>query len=107
MQANFPTNAWVVLAGDFNTDTRTESAMTTFGTYLSDKPIPTDAEVGGNSNTSANRNHPHDYVLPSFSFTNLMTNAVFTSHSFSNGLVFDSRVYISLSDVAPVLVGDS
>ena len=107
MQANFPSNAWVVLAGDFNTDSRTEAAMTTFGTYLSDNPIPTDAEVGGNSNTSVNRNHPHDYVLPSFSLTNLMTSSGFTSHSFSNGLVFDSRVYTPLSDVPPVLQADS
>jgi hypothetical protein len=107
IQANIPPNAWTVLAGDFNTDTRTESAMTTLGSFLSDNPIPTDAEVGGNSNTSINRNHPHDYVLPGFFFTNLMTASVFPSHSFSNGLVFDSRVYAPLSDIAPVQFGDS
>jgi len=107
MQANLPPNAWIVLAGDFNTDTRTEAAMATFGSFLSDNPIPADAESGGNSNTSINRNHPHDYVLPSFSFTNLMSASVFPSHSFSNGLVFDSRVYTPLSDVAPVQFGDS
>jgi hypothetical protein len=90
-----------------NTDTRTESAIVTLGSFVSDIPIPTDAESGGNSNTSINRNHPHDYVLPSFSFTNLMSTSVFTSHSFSNGLVFDSRVYTPLSDVAPVQFGDS
>jgi endonuclease/exonuclease/phosphatase family metal-dependent hydrolase len=107
IQSNFPANAWLVVAGDLNTDTRTESAMLTFGSFLSDNPIPTDAEVGGNSFTSINRNHPHDYVLPSFSFTNLMTASVFPSHSFSRGLVFDSRVYTPLSDVAPVQFGDS
>jgi endonuclease/exonuclease/phosphatase family metal-dependent hydrolase len=107
LQTNFPANAWIVVAGDFNTDTRTEPAMVTLGSLLSDSPIPTDAEAGGNPNTSINRNHPHDYVLPSFSFTNLMTASVFPSHSFSNGLVFDSRVYIPLSDVAPVQFGDS
>lgn len=107
MQVSFPSNAWIVLAGDFNTDARTESAMVTLDSFLSDNPIPTDAEVGGNSNTSINRNHPHDYVLPSFSFTNFMSASVFPSHSFSNGLVFDSRVYSPLSDVAPVQFGDS
>ena len=81
--------------------------MSTFGSFLSDNPIPTDAESGGNSNTSINRNHPHDYVLPSFSFTNLMTASAFPSHSFSNGLVFDSRVYTPLSDVTPAQFGDS
>jgi endonuclease/exonuclease/phosphatase family metal-dependent hydrolase len=72
IQANFPSNAWVVVAGDFNTDSRTESpTMTTFGSYVSDNPIPDDGQ--GNSDTSVNRNHPHDYVLPSFSFTILET----------------------------------
>jgi endonuclease/exonuclease/phosphatase family metal-dependent hydrolase len=107
IQSNLPANAWIVVAGDLNTDSRGESAMATFGSFLSDNPIPADAEFGGNSNTSINRNHPHDYVLPSFSFTNLLTASVFPSHSFSNGLVFDSRVYTPLSDVAPVQFGDS
>ena len=96
-----------MLAGDFNTDSRTESAMVTLDSFLSDYPIPTDAEVGGNSNTSVNRNHPHDYVLPSFAFADLETTSVFPSHSFSNGLVFDSQVYTPLSNVSPVLYGDS
>jgi len=89
MQSNFPANAWVVLAGDFNTDSRTESAMTTFDSFLSDNPVP--ADNNGNSDTSEHRNNPHDYVLPSFSFTNAETASVFPSHSFPNGLVFDSR----------------
>jgi endonuclease/exonuclease/phosphatase family metal-dependent hydrolase len=106
IQANFPSNAWVVVAGDFNTDTRTESpTMTIFDSYLSDNPIPDDGQ--GNSDTSENRDHPHDYVLPSFSFTNLETASVLPSHSFPNGLVFDSTVYTPLSDVSPVQYGDS
>jgi endonuclease/exonuclease/phosphatase family metal-dependent hydrolase len=105
IQTNFPANAWVVLAGDFNTDTRTESAMTTLDSFLSDIPVP--ADNNGDSDTSQNRNHPHDYVMPSFSFTNVETASVFPSHSFPNGLVFDSTVYTPLSDVPPVLFGDS
>jgi endonuclease/exonuclease/phosphatase family metal-dependent hydrolase len=107
IQTAFPSNAWIVVAGDLNTDSRSETAIATFDSFLSDNPIPTDAVSGGNSNTSLNRNHPHDYVLPSFSFTNLMAAAVFPSHSFANGLVFDSRVYTPLSDVAPVELDDS
>jgi endonuclease/exonuclease/phosphatase family metal-dependent hydrolase len=107
IQSAFPSNAWIVVAGDLNTDSRSETAIATFDSFLSDNPIPTDAVSGGNSNTSLNRNHPHDYVLPSFSFTNLMAAAVFPSHSFANGLVFDSRVYTPLSDVAPVELDDS
>ncbi len=106
IQSSFPDNAWIVVAGDFNTDTRTESTtMTTFDSYLSDTPIP--ADNNGNSNTSQNRNHPHDYVLPCFSLTNFETATALPSHSFPNGLVFDSTVYTPLSDVAPVQFGDS
>ena len=79
--------------------------MTTCDSYLSDIPVPVDNN--GNSDTSQNRNHPHDYVLPSFAFTNFETATVFPSHSFSSGLVFDSTVYAPLSDVAPVQSGDS
>lgn len=106
IQSNFPPNAWVILAGDFNTDSRTEATtMTTCDSYLSDFPVPVDNL--GNSDTSQNRNHPHDYVLPSFSFTNFETATVLSSQAFPNGLVFDSTVYTPLSDVAPVQFGDS
>jgi len=107
IQNNFPAGAWVVVAGDFNTSSRSEAAISTFSTFLSDSPIPADAESGGNPDTNEPRNKPYDYVLPSFSMTNALTNVVFASHSFSNGLVFDSRVYSPLSDLSPVLVGDS
>lgn len=105
--ANFPANAWIVIGGDFNATSRTESAITTFSGLCPDSPIPTDAESGGNYNSNANRNKPYDYVLASTSFTNYLTNVVFASHSFPKGLVFDSRVYSPLSDVSPVVVGDS
>ncbi len=74
---------------------------------MSDNPIPSDAESGGDADTNEPRNKPYDYVLPSFSMTNFLTSSVFASHSFSNGLVFDSRVYKPLSDVTPVLITDS
>ena len=105
MQTNFPSNAWIVLAGDFNTDSRTETAITTFSGYLSDFPVPVDDL--GNSDTSVNRNHPHDYVLPSLSLANLETATIFPTHTCSNGLVFDSRVYGDLSDFYPVQSADS
>ena len=112
IRANFPSNAWIVVAGDFNTGSRTETpTMTTFDSYLSDSPVPVDGS--GDSNTSnarytnGPRKYPHDYVLPSFSLTNFETATVCPSHSFPNGLVFDSTVYTPLSDVPPVQFGDS
>jgi len=105
MQANFPANAWVVVAGDFNADPRTEACVTTYNGYLTDYPVPVDQN--GNSDTSAARSTPHDYVLPSLTLTNFETPTVMPSRSFPNGQVFDSRVYTPLTDVAPVQSADS
>ena len=107
IQANFPADAWIIVGGDCNTDTRSEACISTFKTFLSDTPIPTDAESGGNEDTNAGRNKPYDYVLPSFSLTNFLTPSVVGTRTFPKGLVFDSRVYSPLSDVSPVQSGDS
>lgn len=107
IQANFPANAWIIVAGDMNTDSRSEAAINTFKTFLSDAPVPTDSESGGNDSTNANRNKPYDYLLPSFSLTNYLVPVTLPSRTFPKGLVFDSRVYTPLSDVAPVQSGDS
>ncbi len=90
-----------------NTDSRSENAITTFKTFLSDAPIPTDAITGGNPNTNEPRSKPYDYVMPSFSLATLQTNLDLGTQSFPNGLVFDSRLFSPLSDVAPVLATDS
>ena len=107
IQNSFPANAWVIVGGDFNTGNRSEAAVTTFKTFLSDNPIPTDAESGGNPNTNEPRSSPYDYVLPSFSLTNYLTNVVIGTRTFPKGLVFDSAVYTPLSEVAPVIATDS
>ena len=110
IQANLPANAWIIVAGDTNfgsRDTTSEPGYGTFLTFLSDSPIPTDAVSGGNPDTSGNRNHPHDYLLPSFPMTNTLTSVVLPSNTFPKGLVFDSRVYTPLSDVPPVQFDDS
>ena len=107
--ANWPSNAWIIVGGDFNTDSRSEACMTTFKTYLSDSPIPSDevSNAAEEDNTNAGRNKPYDYVLPSFSMTNLLTSVVISNRVFPSGLVFDSRVYPVLDEVAPVQSGDS
>jgi endonuclease/exonuclease/phosphatase (EEP) superfamily protein YafD len=107
IQFHFPSNAWVIVGGDLNTGSRSEAAVNTFKTFLSDNPIPTDAEIGGDADTNEPRSSPYDYLLPSFSLTNLLTNVVVGSRSFPKGLVFDSEVYTNLSEVAPVIVTDS
>jgi len=104
---NVPPSGWIVVGGDFNTDTRSESAINTLtnGNFLRDTPIPTDA--GGDPDTNLNRNKPYDYVLPSTSFASRLTNVVIAASLFPNGLVFDSRVYANLADVSPVQLNDS
>ena len=104
IQSNFPANAWVIVAGDFNTDTRTEACMTTFKTFLSDSKVPVDQS--GEDNTNAGRSKPYDYVLPSLSLTNQIA-TVLGANNFPNGLVFDSRVYSPLADATPVVSTDS
>ena len=89
------------------TDSRSETALAKLTSILSDTPIPTDASSGGSPNTNQNRNKPYDYVLPSFSLASNRVATVIGSRTFPNGLVFDSRIYTPLSEVAPVVSTDS
>ncbi len=107
IQSTFPPNSFVILAGDFNTDSRTEAAITKFTSILSDTPIPTDAIAGGDPDTNLGRTKPYDYVLPSFSLASNRVSTVIGSQTFPNGLVFDSRIYTPLSEVPPVVSTDS
>jgi endonuclease/exonuclease/phosphatase family metal-dependent hydrolase len=107
VEAHFPPDAWVVVAGDLNTGWRGEQALTTLTGFLSDAPIPTDAISGGNEKTNLDRDRPYDYVLPSFSMTNSLAPVVLGGQSFSNGLIFDSRVFAPLPAVPPIQRGDS
>lgn len=104
IQANFPANAFVVVAGDLNTDTRNETALTTFRTFLNDA-IPTDQ--AGDPDTNLSRAKPYDYVLPSFNLASNQTVTVVGTNRFTNGLVFDSRVRPLLFDPGVVFTNDS
>lgn len=105
IQSNFPANAWIVVAGDMNLQSRSEAALTTLKTFLSDSPIP--ADQAGDPDTNNGRNNPYDLVLPSFTFATNFVPVVIGAQSHANGLVFDSRVYSPLSAVSPVQLADS
>lgn len=105
IQTNFPAHAWIIVAGDMNIHDPSEGAVSTFATFLGDSPVPADGP--GDSDTNAARNERYDRVLLSFSLTNLLVPVVMPSHTYVNGLVFDSRVYTNLTDVPPVAPGDS
>src|SRR5690606_10197452 len=103
--SNFPSNAWIVVAGDMNLYSDSEDAIQKFKTFLSDSPVPVDQN--GDGDTNSGRNERYDRVLPSFSLNSNRVATVIVSRTLSNGLVFDSRVYTPLSEVAPVSLGDS
>jgi endonuclease/exonuclease/phosphatase (EEP) superfamily protein YafD len=106
IQANKQATDHVVLGGDFNTDSRSESCLSTLSpVVVTSSPWPVDqAGLGG---TNASRAKPYDWVAPGASLAALSTPLVIGSNSFANGLVFDSRVYTPLTAVAPVMAGDS
>ena len=107
--ANFPANAWIVVAGDCNIYDPSELAYQYLAVNLSDTPIPTDTNTvaGGDADTNLGRSERYDYVFPSRSLTNHMVATGLPSQTFSKGLVFDSRIYKPLADVFPVQAGDS
>lgn len=105
IQANFPDNAWIVLAGDFNIYSETEAAVTTLESFLSDSPVPADKNGNNGTNSSRSRRYDRVYFSPSMAHTQVPVEM--PSRTYANGLVFDSRVYTPLSDVPPVQFSDS
>lgn len=104
--SNVPAGDYLVIGGDFNTDSRTEACLGTLQAVVNTgSPYP--ADQGGNGNTNASRAKPYDWVLPDPDLDAIKTAVVIGSQSFTNGLVFDSRVYSPLSDVSPVVSTDS
>jgi endonuclease/exonuclease/phosphatase family metal-dependent hydrolase len=107
IEANFPANSWIIIAGDTNIGSSTEAALATFKTFLSDTPIPTDAESDGDADTNAGRGSRYDFVFPSFNLSSNQVAAVVGGRTFTKGLVFDSRVFTPLANVPPIQSGDS
>jgi endonuclease/exonuclease/phosphatase family metal-dependent hydrolase len=106
IEANIPQGAYLAIGGDLNTDATDEPALADLGALVVVTP-PYPADQYGNTNTSTNRNRPHDWVLVG---PGLQAHAVDTwvgASIYPAGLVFDSRVYTPLSEVAPVLSTDS
>ncbi|MDD2235804.1 MAG: Calx-beta domain-containing protein [Kiritimatiellae bacterium] len=90
-EANFPTNDYLVIAGDLNTASRAEPCLAILTNVVSDDRKPSDQY--GVTETSRNREYPFDYVLPS---RNLEENHYLTAVQgvdFHDGLVFDTRLW--------------
>jgi endonuclease/exonuclease/phosphatase family metal-dependent hydrolase len=101
-----PAGDYLVVGGDLNTSLRSESCITKLSEVLTAaEPWPDDG--AGNDNTNAPRNKPFDWLLADGDLTTLAIPVRFGTRAFAAGLVFDSRVYQPLADVAPIQLGDS
>ncbi|MFY0565125.1 pre-peptidase C-terminal domain-containing protein [Archangium lansingense] len=103
---NIPTGDYLSIGGDFNTDSRTESAFGTFSQVVTTS-APYPADKNGNVNTNAGRSKPYDHVLVDSDLLAYQTATVIGSSSFSGGLVVDTRVYSPISEISPAQSSDS
>jgi endonuclease/exonuclease/phosphatase family metal-dependent hydrolase len=114
LDAAVPAADLLVVGGDLNTyypDAVREPALGALASVVVTQPLPDDGT--GNTGTSANRleptslRQPYDHVLPDPDLDALSVPVRVGDQTFVDGLVFDSRVFTPLSDVAPVLATDS
>ncbi len=106
IQANVPAAAYLVIGGDFNSDTRTETQFSTLSAVV-DVSGPYPADRNGNTNTNAGRSSPYDGVLPDPDLHALEVPVVIGTQTFPNGFVADTRVHSPISDLEPALSSDS
>lgn len=101
-----PAADYLVVGGDLNTGGRSETCITTLSEIVvTTAPYP--ADEAGNQSTNAPRNAAYDWLLADADLMKLHVPATVGQKTFAAGLVFDSRVYVPLTDVAPVEATDS
>lgn len=107
--AQVPAMDLLVIGGDFNTESRSESCITTLERVVVADPLaaPYPVDQMGNGNTNLGRAKPYDWVLADADLNPLRTAVVVGGSTYPSGLVFDSRVYTPLTEAAPVQAGDS
>lgn len=106
LQGLVPAGAYVVLAGDFNTDSRTEACIATLSSiFTTSGPYP--ADQSGNDDTNQPRSAPHDWVLVNPILQSYAVPLTIGTNAFPAGLVADTRVYDPIADLAPAQTGDS
>jgi endonuclease/exonuclease/phosphatase family metal-dependent hydrolase len=106
VRALVPAGDYLVVGGDLNTSGRTETCITTLSEIVfTNGPFPADGS--GNESTNAPRNAVYDWLIPSKGLALLQIPTVLGTTTFAAGVVFDSRVYNPIADVAPVQSTDS
>lgn len=106
VKTKVPAGVYLVIGGDCNTAVNSEPALFDLAEVVTVGP-PYASDQAGNLNTNAPRSKPYDWVLPNALLYARMIPVSIGAASYPAGLIFDSRVYTPLSDVAPVLSTDS
>jgi endonuclease/exonuclease/phosphatase family metal-dependent hydrolase len=104
-QAGFDPDDYLAVCGDLNTLTRTEAALLVLTNVVSDGTQPKDQE--GVRETNRNRNRPFDYILPNAPLEDRTAALTVGGLVFSNGLVFDTRLWTNAALPYPAETGDS
>lgn len=101
-----PKDAMLIIGGDLNTRTTGESCFKELSTVvvIPEKPP---ADQNGDITTNRPRNRPYDWVLASRLLEKAAVPVKLAGREFPHGLVFDSRVFEPLENVAPVRKTDS
>ncbi len=106
IQDNVPASDLMVLGGDFNTNSRSESALSKLASLFETVgPHPADQE--GDGDTNAGRDKPYDWILADGDLFPFQVPVEIGATLFPSGAVIDTRVYDPLSDIAPAQTGDS
>lgn len=106
VKAVIPAADYLVLGGDFNTSVRAEPCITGLSEIVvTAAPYPADG--AGNENTSGPRSKPHDWLLADADLAAFGLPTAIGQRGYVGGLVFDSRVFTPLADVAPAQPMDS
>lgn len=106
IQANVPSDDYLLVGGDLNTFNYSEACLATLSAVV-DVSAPRPVDEAGDPDTNLNRNSPYDWVMAEPELDALEVPVTIGNLSFPSGLVFDSRVFSNLSLVSPVQAGDS
>ena len=106
IKEHVPKDAMLIIGGDLNTRTTGESCFKELATVvvIPEKPP---ADQNGDITTNRPRNRPYDWVLASRLLDKFAVPVKLAGREFPHGLVFDSRVFEPLENVAPVRKTDS
>jgi endonuclease/exonuclease/phosphatase family metal-dependent hydrolase len=106
INANVPSGDFLVIAGDFNTNTLAEDCYTSLAPVVNTIAIAP-VDQNGNPFTNASRTRSYDGVFANPMLQNCQTTTIFGASSYVNGAVIDTRVFTPLSDIDPALSTDS